>query len=251
MDQHATIFQNADAAIADFDFGERTTAVFDDMLGRSIPMYGELQRMIGEIAGELAHTGSGVYDLGCSTGITLASLREGARAAGKAPWLVGVDNSRPMFDKCRDRFAALDECQRPTLVEADLNTYRGIRNVSVVVLNLTLQFIRPLQREHLIELIAGDMQDDGCLILVEKVLSADTRINRDFIKFYYNMKRANGYSETEIARKREALENVLIPYRLEKNIELLTRNGFHAADTFFRCYNFASIVAVKGSAVCL
>ncbi|WP_426101060.1 hypothetical protein [Massilia sp. TSP1-1-2] len=79
MNQHDTIFRDADAAIADFDFGERTTAVFDDMLGRSIPMYGELQRMIGEIAGEFAHTGSGVYDLGCSRGIPLASLREGAR----------------------------------------------------------------------------------------------------------------------------------------------------------------------------
>ncbi|WP_426101056.1 hypothetical protein [Massilia sp. TSP1-1-2] len=82
------------------------------------------------------------------------------------------------------------------------------------------------------------------------MLSADTRINRDFIKFYYNMKRANGYSETEIARKREALENVLIFYRLEENVELLTRNGFHAADTFFRWYNFACIVAVKGAAAC-
>lgn len=65
------------------------------------------------------------------------------------------------------------------------------------------------------------------------------------------MKRANGYSDTEIARKRETLENVLIPYRPEENIELLTRNGFHAADTFFRCYNFAAIVAVKGSTACL
>lgn len=48
------LFAEQDRAISDFDFGESTARVFDDMLDRSIPQYGELQRMIGELAGEFA-----------------------------------------------------------------------------------------------------------------------------------------------------------------------------------------------------
>jgi len=102
-------------------------------------------------------------------------------------------------------------------------------------------------RDTLIRRIADGLNDSGCLILVEKVLSKDSLLNRMFIKFYYDMKRRNGYSDMEIASKREALENVMIPYRIEENVELLTRNGFKEVDTFFKWYNFAGLLAVKKS----
>lgn len=239
------IFADATHAIGDFNFGEKTAEVFDDMLDRSVPMYRELQRMLGEIGAEFAENGSAVYDLGCSTGITLETLRGAITAVGTRVNLVGLDYSQPMLDRARDRFVGLPEDERPQLIHADLNQGCVIENASVVVLNLTLQFVRPLYRDTLIRQIAGGLNGNGCLILVEKVLSPDSLLNRMFIKFYYDMKRRNGYSDMEIAQKREALENVMIPYRIEENTELLTRNGFKAVDTFFRWYNFAGLVAVK------
>jgi tRNA (cmo5U34)-methyltransferase len=247
MNKQDRIFATETQAIGDFNFGEKTAEVFDDMLDRSIPMYRELQRMLQEIAGEFAESESAVYDLGCSTGITLESLREGISATGKNVQLVGIDYSQPMLDRARERFAPLPENERPQLILGDLNRGCVIENASVVVLNLTLQFIRPLYRDTLIRRIADGMNDKGCLILVEKVLSEDSLLNRSFIKFYYDMKRRNGYSDTEIAQKREALENVLIPYRIAENTELLKRNGFAEVDTFFKWYNFAGILAVKKS----
>jgi tRNA (cmo5U34)-methyltransferase len=80
---------------------------------------------------------------------------------------------------------------------------------------------------------------------MEKVLGNDSLFNRTFIKFYYEMKKRNGYSELEIAKKREELENVLIPYRVEENYELLRQGGFHHIDTFLKWYNFCGIVALK------
>jgi tRNA (cmo5U34)-methyltransferase len=59
------------------------------------------------------------------------------------------------------------------------------------------------------------------------------------------MKRRNGYDEMEISQKREALENVLIPYRVDENVELLKRSGFSEVETFFRWYNFCGFVALK------
>jgi tRNA (cmo5U34)-methyltransferase len=113
------------------------------------------------------------------------------------------------------------------------------------MLVLTLQFIRPLRREKLISDIFRGMRPNACLIVVEKVLGEDSVFNRQFIKYYYDMKRRHGYSEMEISQKREALENVLIPYKLLENRELLLKSGFRAVDVFFKWYNFAGIVAIK------
>jgi tRNA (cmo5U34)-methyltransferase len=131
------------------------------------------------------------------------------------------------------------------LVLHDLNEPYVIANASVVVLNLTLQFVRPLFRDRLVRSIWEGLNENGCLILVEKVLGNDSLFNRLFIKFYYDMKRRNDYSDTEIAQKREALENVLIPYRIDENVELLRRNGFGSVDVFFKWYNFAGLIGVK------
>ncbi len=230
-------------SIADFDFGEETAAVFDDMLDRSIPEYRELQRMIGELAATFAEPDTCVYDLGCSTGITLETLMS---AIQDPVQFVGLDYSPAMLERARERLSGLAEAGRLTLLEADLNAGVPVKNASVVVLNLTLQFVRPLRRDRLIRDINLGMNPNGCLILVEKVLGNDSLFNRTFIRLYYDMKRRNGYSDTDIAHKREALENVLIPYRVDENVELLNRNGFNQADIFFKWYNFCGIIGVKG-----
>ena len=50
-------------------------------------------------------------------------------------------------------------------------------------------------------------------------------------------------------RKREALENVLIPYRVEENLELFRRNGFEIVEPFFQWFNFAGFLCVKKPAL--
>jgi len=239
------IFAEKTQAVGDFNFGEKTAAVFEDMLDRSVPLYRELQRMLGELAAEFAVSGTRVYDLGCSNGITLETLSSAISAAGKQVQLVGLDYSQAMLDKAALRFEANSKLGKPTLLLADLNENCTVENASVVVLNLTLQFVRPLFRDRLIRAICDGLNENGCLILVEKVLGNDSLFNRLFIKFYYDMKRRNEYSDTEISQKRESLENVLIPYRIDENFELLKRNGFGSVDVFYKWYNFAGLVGVK------
>ncbi len=115
----------------------------------------------------------------------------------------------------------------------------------MVLMVLTLQFVRPLYRDTLIKAILQGLNENGCFILVEKVLGEDSVFNRPFIKYYYDFKKRNGYSELEIAQKREALENVLVPYRLLENREMLLRNGFRHCDVFFKWYNFCGMIAFK------
>jgi tRNA (cmo5U34)-methyltransferase len=150
-----------------------------------------------------------------------------------------------MLDRARAKLEAASFDRPVDFVLADLNEGVKIENASVVLLVLTLQFVRPFHRERLMKSIREGLSDNGCLILVEKVLGESSSFNRLFIEHYYDFKRANGYSDLEIAQKREALENVLIPYRWEENKEMLRQAGFGNVDVFFKWYNFCAAVATK------
>jgi tRNA (cmo5U34)-methyltransferase len=228
--------------IADFKFNETVAAVFDDMVSRSVPSYGDIQRMLVELGAYFATEGSNIYDLGCSTGTTLALLH---RALPVRSHLVGVDSSAEMLDKCRDKLGQVGLADAIELKCEDLDRGVSIENASVVMLVLTLMFVRPLNRERLMAEIFRGMNQNGCLLLVEKVLGDGSLFNRLFIERYYAFKRRMGYSELEISQKREALENVLIPYRLQENRDLLLKAGFREVEVFFKWYNVAGFVAVK------
>ncbi len=227
--------------VAGFEFNDDTADVFDDMIHRSIPFYQEVQRMIMDYAGQFYQPRSAVYDLGCSTGSLIAAM------AARLPHIdriVGVDNSEPMIRKTRERLARLE--LKPTIELAceDLRE-TPIENASVVVMGYTLQFIRPLYRVKMVRRIFEGLHPGGILLLSEKVLEDSTSISQSFVDMYYRFKRRNGYSEMEISQKRERLENVLIPYKIGEQRELLAEGGFEQAEIFFKWNNFASFIAIK------
>lgn len=240
--EHDKLFDEKQDLIKDFDFGKATASVFDDMLGRSVPFYHETQRMIGELCSDFAVPGTNLYDLGCSTCNTFLAIEKQIPADVTC---VGIDSSEEMLAKAEQKLKAAKFSRDYKLVCHDLNKGIPMMNGSVAIMNLTLQFVRPLYRENVIRSIAQGLNEGGCLLLVEKVLSDNSTINRLFIKHYYEMKKRNGYSEMEISQKREALENVLIPYRFDENRELLLNNGFKGVDIFFRWYNFCAMLAIK------
>jgi tRNA (cmo5U34)-methyltransferase len=236
------VYRAPRAQVGDFKFDSSVAGVFDDMVTRSVPFYGEMQRMIVELASDFAVPGTAVYDLGCSTGTTFLNLHQRLDPGVR---FVGIDNAEGMLEKCRAKLAEHGVDRSLDLRCRDLNEGVEIEDASLVTLILTLQFIRPLRRHRLITDIYRGLNPQGCLVLVEKVLAEESLFNRLFINYYYELKRREGYSDTEIAQKREALENVLIPYRLLENRELLLNTGFRAVDVFFKWYNFCGIVAVK------
>jgi len=238
------IFADPNAKVSDFDFGRKTAAVFDDMLNRSVPFYGEIQRMIGEISADFACDGSRIFDLGCSTCNSFLAIDHFLPNDSNVRF-IGIDSSEDMLEKARQKMTEVKFARDYELRLGDLNTGIHIENASVVLMVLTLQFVRPLYRNHLISNIYNGLNDNGCLILVEKVVGENSTFNRLFIKHYYELKKRNGYSELEISQKREALENILIPYRLEENKELLKSCGFQHVDILFKWYDFCAMIALK------
>ncbi|TLU99379.1 carboxy-S-adenosyl-L-methionine synthase CmoA [Dyadobacter luticola] len=239
------VFKDEITKASDFKFGTTVVKVFDDMVSRSVPFYGEIQRMLGEIAADHAKEGSSVYDLGCSTGTTLIEIDKLIPSDVR---FVGIDESPEMLDKCDLKLKEAGFVRPYELTVADLQQEElPIKNASVVILCLTLQFVRPLYRERLLRNIYKGLNPGGVLLLAEKVLTENSQFNRDFIKYYYDYKRRNHYSELEISQKREALENVLIPYKLSENTLLLKEAGFTDCEVFFKWYNFSGMIAFKKS----
>lgn len=240
--QKDEVFKETLSRPSDFKFSSKVAGVFDDMVVRSVPYYIEMQRMMGEIAADHYQQNTNIYDLGCSTGTTLICMNESIPEQAK---FIGIDDSPDMLKKCRDKLQEAGFTRPFDLQVADLNQGVTIENASVVVLCLTLQFVRPINRQNLLKNIFDGIAPGGSLIVIEKILAEDSAFNRDFIKYYYDMKRRNSYSEMEISQKREALENVLIPYKLSENITLLRNAGFAHCEIFFKWYNFAGFIAKK------
>ena len=232
--------------LSDFKFDEKVAEVFDDMLNRSIPFYRETQVMALRLAINFIKRKSSVYDLGCSTGNVIKGLAK--LVPDKSVKLIGVDSSSAMLKKCRSKLRGIDK-NRLELQLADLNEKVNIENASVVMMNYTLQFVAPPQREALLRQIYTGLIDNGCLILVEKILGDNVLINQLYTEIYYEFKRKQGYSNKEISQKREALENVLIPRRIDENTDLMKKCGFKTVDLFFKWYNFAGFIAVKTDSI--
>lgn len=229
-------------SVSGFTFDERVVSVFPDMIKRSVPGYATIIHMIGQMAERYAGADTRVYDLGCSLGAATLAMRHRINAANAV--IVAVDNSEAMVTQCRAVLEA-DSGEVPVeLICADIEAV-DIHNASVCVLNFTLQFIPPPRRQALLGRIAAGMNPGGVLILSEKLAFADAEHQQLMIELHHNFKRANGYSDLEIAQKRAALENVLLPEPLPRHQKRLQDAGFRSADVWFQCFNFASIIAFK------
>ncbi|MDW7747807.1 carboxy-S-adenosyl-L-methionine synthase CmoA [Halomonas sp.] len=236
------IFSTPLDRVARFSFDEKVVACFPDMIRRSVPGYGQILGMLGLIAARHLRHGARVYDLGCSLGATGLSL------AGTLPpdafRYTGVDLSPAMVARARETLA--EECPDHVMevLEGDIRTL-DYAPAGMIVLNFTLQFLAPGDRDALMARLFEALEPGGVLVLSEKVVAEDEQENAWRVERYHDFKRANGYSEMEISQKRTALENVLVPDTLAGHHERLARAGFARAHTWFQFLNFASLIAFK------
>ncbi len=225
-----------------FVFDADVTRVFEDMIRRSVPGYGLTLQMLSVIAGLYAQAYSKLYDLGCSLGASSLALAHGITVEGCE--IIGVDNSAAMLDRCRNH---IQQSPVPIVLVEDDIQHVNIEDASVVVLNFTLQFIAKEARLALLERIYQGMRRGGVLVLSEKVSFAREHEQQQHVRLHEAFKRAQGYSELEVSRKRQSLENVLIPEPISAHHTRLKAAGFDEVQTWFQCFNFTSMLAYKAS----
>ena len=245
MSDNDRIYATPQPQISDFAFNEAVVRVFPDMIKRSVPGYPTIVENIGVLAAQFAQPDSLLYDLGCSLGAVTQALRRHVRADGCR--VVAVDNSPAMVERCREYLHAQDSMFQELLpVEVEEGDILALtfQPSSVVALNFTLQFIAPDQRLALLGRIRQSLLPGGALILSEKLRFEDAGEQQLLTDLHIGFKRANGYSELEIAQKRSALDNVMKPDSLEQHRERLLKAGFSRVIPWFQCLNFASLIAL-------
>lgn len=232
------LFADLVAEPSQFSFNEAVVDVFPDMIQRSVPGYGTVVRMTGVLTEQHAKEGTHVYDLGCSLG---ESIRAAELAIGdRACQLIGVDNAPAMIEKVREEMHPLSKIVWHL---SDI-TQMEFKTASVVIMNFTLQFIPINERLTLLKQIRSAMVPGGLLILSEKLTMPDAEMNRLMVELHHDFKRSQGYSDLEIAQKRDAIDNVLIPETAEVHRTRLAQAGFSRSSIWFQCLNFASFIAI-------
>lgn len=221
-----------------FEFDESVASVFDDMLERSIPFYKEVVALVCDFIAKNSLENSKIIDLGCSTANTLLHLYKKSHSFN----LIGIDNSTAMLEIAAKKVTAYGadiELLNTDITKADLS------DSDVIIANYMLQFIRPLDRNIFVKKIFNSLKEEGIFIFSEKIIFEDKVLNKQMIDLYYEFKKTQGYSEFEIAQKREALENVLVPYTEEENKKMIIDAGFKSIESLFKYGNFITFMAKK------
>lgn len=236
------IFSRPDVAPASFRFDDRVAGVFPDMISRSVPGYADTLAGIRDFAARLVRDGGRCYDLGCSLGAAVLAICEGLR--DRPADIIAIDNSPAMIDRCNadPRFAGLAQSIR--FVEGDI-VDADIRDADLVVMNFTLQFVEPAGRTALVQRIHDGLRPGGALILSEKFRMDDPALDALLVELHHDFKRRNDYSDLEIAAKRTALENVLIPDTPSMQLARLRHAGFAHAGFWLQRLNFGSLIALR------
>ncbi|BBB23453.1 tRNA (cmo5U34)-methyltransferase [Isorropodon fossajaponicum endosymbiont JTNG4] len=226
--------------LVDFAFDAQVADVFDDMVKRSVPGYQSMIEMISLSVKTYGQDNTNYYDLGASTGATSIAL--GINNPHSNNQIIALDNSPDMVKKCQQNLAG--KIDNVNVICGDILDMK-FENTSIIVLNLTLQFIAPNNRQTLIDRIYKGLNKNGALIISEKIHFDNQQKQKQITKLHLDFKRANGYSELEIANKRQSIENILITDSKKTHFKRFNVAGFKNSICHFQCLNFASFLAVK------
>lgn len=230
--------------VGNFAFDQQVADVFSDMISRSVPGYGSVLAMTSELAARYAKPGTNVYDLGCSLGAGALAMQE--RVPHECT-IYAIDSSAAMLGKLRETLSGQSGPAARAKIVPQLADVREVEyaDASFVTLNFTLQFIPVGHREAFLGTLYQCLSPGGALVLSEKIHFSDPGQDALMVELHHDFKRANGYSNLEIAQKRTALENTLVTETLDTHLTRLGDLGFAKTCVWFQCFNFVSILAIK------
>jgi tRNA (cmo5U34)-methyltransferase len=236
------IFSEGDFSSGSFKFTSDVASVFDDMASRCIPFYREVIQLTAEVAQDYVPNGGHIYDLGCSTGTTLLYLAKCLN--GKNISMTGYDPAEAMLKKANEKSHVYTYSHEINFLNGVCES-ASIKQANMVIMNYTLQFIELEERAKAISRIYENLEQGGVFLISEKLREKDPKVEKLNTRAYESFKAGNGYSFLEIANKRQALENILVPQSTDENIAMLKNAGFSTVDVLFKWLNFATFIAIK------
>ncbi len=240
--QRDKIYNSSCSVVEKFCFDEKVVAVFQDMIRRSVPGYAMILSLIGVVAQKFLQDNTNVYDLGSSLGA--ATLAINPVALEKNCRVVAVDSSAAMINQSMQNLSQIKDASNIILRHEDV-CITDIVDASMVVMNFILQFIPPQSRAELLAKIYAGMLPGGVLFLSEKIIGEDDMQEHCLYELHHGFKRANGYSQLEVSKKRDALEGVMLTEKISEHRQRLLDIGFARVEVIFQALNFVSMLVFK------
>ncbi|MBF0490301.1 MAG: methyltransferase domain-containing protein [Candidatus Omnitrophica bacterium] len=224
---------------ANWSFGGDVCDKFDEHVSKSVPLYKEGHELILKISDFFINDESICYELGCSTGKLTQALAK--RNQNKKAKFIGIDIEKPMVNKAKERCKGLKSA---TLKASDILDVQ-FEKADLIIAYYTVQFIRPKNRQVIIDRIFKALNWGGAFLLFEKVRSPDARFQDMMTTIYTDYKIDKGYSSEEIVGKTRSLKGVLEPFSTQGNRDLLMRAGFVDIMTVMKYMCFEGFLAIK------
>lgn len=221
-------------------FSFDTVKDFDKHIDVSIPNYSFVAKQVGQLTEYFSEENTGVYDLGCSTGKWLLSLK--AKPNVK---YYGFDISRNLLPNPNqvklDRPDMDLEFQLQDITKLD---WTKLKRPSVVVSLFTLQFLSLEHRKKIIRDVSDVLIPGGVFISCEKVYSENSKFQDITNSIYYEFKRQS-FSGDEILSKEQDLRTMMRLQSVEQSVREMRIVGH--VEMFWRSYNFVGLTAIKPS----
>lgn len=224
--------------LKDFSFREHAMA-FDRHIGSSIPGYATLVKRILRDSRRFIQPHTNVYDLGCSSGRTLARISRESRSSRDGVSYIGID--------CEPSFEPLWRKRRAPGLQLRIGDTRTwpFENASLVTSAFTVQFIPPMDKRALLRRIHDSLVEGGALMIAEKTLASTARL-QDVVTFsYYDHKLERGFTAEQIIEKERQLRGQMTCMSEVELRSALKQAGFTEIERIWGDAPFAAYLALK------
>jgi len=231
-----------DAVNANWNFKGEVAKSFDGHVSKSVPFYKEGHDLILRISDFFVKEDSVCYELGSSTGALTLKLAKHNQHKKKARF-IGFDIEKDMV-KVANGNKKKSNIKNATFQFANITKIK-LKPSDFIVAYYTVQFIRPSERQELINKIYKTLKWGGAFLLFEKVRANDARFQDMMTSLYHDFKHSQGYSGEEIFSKARSLKGVLEPFSSKANLDMLKRAGFVDIISVMKYTCFEGFLAVK------
>lgn len=230
-----------------FTFGDHAQdGTFDRHIEDSIRGYENLRSDCVSFSQYFLQKKSVVLDIGCSSGAMLRRIRDynHEHESNAGVKYIGLDiesKFKKDWEQNRER--------NITFKKADVRTYSGYENLSLVYSIFTMQFMPEADRLNLVKKIYDGLNDGGAFIISEKVLAKNAKF-QDMLAFTYYDYKKTMFSEKEILDKESSIRDQMRLWSEFKIFEMLRSAGFkpNNMQLFWRNHLFVGIIAMKQAA---
>jgi tRNA (cmo5U34)-methyltransferase len=225
---------------ANWSFGGETAKNFDNHVEKSVPYYNDGHNLICKVSDFFVKNDSFVYEIGTSTGEFIFKLSEHNKNKPKVKYF-GIDVEKDMINLAK---AKVRNQKNINFVFDDALQYEFEKS-DFIVAYYTVQFIKPSERQKLIDKIYESLNWGGAFLLFEKVRGSDARFQDIMTSIYHDYKLDQGFTPDEVVAKRRSLKGVLEPFSTQGNIDMLKRSGFEDIISIMKYASFEGFLAIK------